>query len=254
MYTAYHDDSTCKDANAVQQDFNQINGFGLVRIEGTDCGQVGNVLSACKAKGMKLFVGVYDISNVASEMATIIKAVGNDWDVIDTISVGNEVINSQGAGALPQVISALGTARSLLKATPYKGPVVAVDTFDAIKAHPEICQNSDYAAANAYAFFDSTATASNAGPWAKNTAQDVSNACGGKKTVITESGWPSSGGSNGAAVPSPQNQQTAISSLKSSFSSGLFIMGAFNDKWKKSGSGQFGCENFYGIYGDSPSH
>lgn len=231
-----------------------INGFSKVRIEGTDCNQVSNVLSVCKEKGMKLFTGVYNIDNVASEMQTIISAVGNDWDLIDTVSVGNEVVNQQGAGALPKVIAGLGTARSLLKATPYKGPVVAVDTFDAVEAHPEICQNSDYAAVNAYAFFDSTTSPSGAGPWAKKTASDVSNACGGKKTVITESGSPSSGGSDGTEVPSPRNQQTAISSLKSSFSSDLFLMGAFNDKWKKNGGGQFGCENFYGIYGDSPTH
>lgn len=74
---------------------------------------------------------------------------------------------------------------------------------------------------------------------------------GGKKTIITESGWPKSGQPNGKAVPSHKNQQLALQSLRSAFAdddeAGLFLFSAFDDMWKKDNVGTFGAEKFWGI-------
>jgi len=73
---------------------------------------------------------------------------------------------------------------------------------------------------------------------------------GGKKTVITESGWPHQGEPNGLAVPSPDNQQLAIGSLKSSFADdagGLILFEAFDNMWKKDSQYTFGTEKFWGF-------
>lgn len=196
---------------------------------------------------MKIFAGVYNVASTAEEIGTLIKAVGSNWNMIDTISIGNEVVNSQGAGLVPAVLAGIATARSALKSTAFKGSVVTVDTFNALIAHPELCQHSDYAAANAHAFFDPTGVAVNAGTWAKNTAADVSAACGGKKTVITESGWPSQGDCNGSACPSTENQAAAIKSLKSAFEKDLILFTAYNDLWKSDNAYTHGCEKYWGI-------
>ena len=250
-YSPYNADQSCKSSDQVKSDLAKISGYDMIRIYGTDCNQVSNVLPVAKAKGMKVFAGIFDINNVGNECGQLIEAVHGDWGMIDTVSIGNELVNSQGAGMIPKVISGIGIAKALLKGAGYHGPVVSVDTFNTLEQHPEICHASDYAAANAHAFFDSTVTADKAGQWAQGTAKRVEAACG-KKVVITESGWPHSGNANGLAVPSPENQKKAVASLQSAFPHGGLIMySAFNDLWKQdNGNGDaFGCEKNYGIFG-----
>ena len=249
-YSPYHADQTCKSADQVKKDLDQINGYGIVRSYGVDCNQVPNIISAAKTKQMKVMLGIFNIDSAADDAKVLVQGVGNDWGVVDSISVGNEAVNS-GKASADQVVSALNAVRGVLSGSGYKGPVVAVDTFDTLIKYPQLCQNSDFAAANAHAFFDSQITADRAGQWAQDTAKRVSNACG-KKTVITESGWPSQGNPNGAAVPNKQNQEAAIQSLKSAFGNGgLFLFSAYNNLWKQDFDGSHGCEKFWGILGDS---
>lgn len=247
-YSPYNSDNSCKSQDQVNSDFAMISGYNVVRIYGTDCNQVSTVLSAASAKGMKLFAGVFDITQVSSEVQTIIDAANGNWDNFDTINIGNELVNS-GTASASDVVSALGTARSMLKGAGYTGKLVTVDTFVAIIANPELCQASDYAAANCHAFFDGSVAAAQAGEFVLGQAQRVSQACGGMDTVITESGWPWQGETNGAAVPSPENQAAAISSLKSSFSSNLVVFTAFNDYWKQNSASTFGAEQYWGVLG-----
>lgn len=257
VYSPYHADHSCKTQDEVNNDFKLINGYKMVRIYGVDCNQVATVGSAAKAKGMKLFAGIFDVGSAAEEIATLISAVhsdmAGDFSMIDTISVGNEIISSQGVGMIPAVLGAIEVTRAAMKLTGYTGHIVTVDVFNTMMANPVLCKASDYAAVNGHAFFDSTCGASNAGQWAIDTVQGVSSACGGMKTVLTESGWPSFGTANGAAVPSPENQAAAVKSLLAHFSDNIFVLSAFNDGWKSDNAGTFGAEKFYGIMGDSPN-
>ncbi|WPG97997.1 Hypothetical protein R9X50_00078000 [Acrodontium crateriforme] len=250
-YSPYRTDGTCKSQDDVNADFARIPGYGTVRTYGTDCNQVAMVLSAM-GPNRKLFAGIFDINSVDSEAQIIINAANGDWSRFDTISVGNEGIND-GTYTISQVSSAVQQCKSKLSGAGYTGPVITVDTFVAILAHPELCSVGDYVGANCHAFFDGGVLADAAGAFVVGQAQAVSAACGGKKVVITESGWPSAGNENGVAKPSEQNQQAAIASLKSSFSSNLFIFNAFNDYWKKNNSGTFNAEWYWGIFGDSAS-
>lgn len=250
VYSPYNNDGSCKTANEVMSDFEKIEGYSMVRIYATDCQQVTNVIAASKPKGMKIFAGVYDISDVASEISLLVQGFSSNWVNVDTVSIGNELVNS-GKASAAQVVAAVNIARPILRAAGFTGPVVTVDTFNAVIANPELCEASDYAAVNAHPFFDATATAQSAGEWAKNTMANVQAACGGKKTVITECGWPSAGSANGAAVPSPENQEAAISSIKSAFSSNMIVFSAFNDMWKQNSAATFGTEQFWGIFGMS---
>lgn len=245
VYSPYNNDGTCKSQDQVTADFAKITGYGLVRIYGTDCDQVNTVKTAATAKGMKLFVGIFDINSVEAQAATIIAAVKGDWSSIDTVSVGNEIVNA--GGSVAAVVAAVNTARTVLKAAGYTGPVVTVDTFVAMIANPELCQCSDYAAANAHAFFDGGVTAENAGQFVLEQSQRVASACGGKKVVITESGWPWQGATNGAAVPSKENQKAAIDSIKSKFSENIILFTAFDDLWKENTAATHGAECYWGF-------
>lgn len=237
-------DVTCKTADQVNSDFDAINGYSMVRIYGTDCNQVANVLSAASAKGMKVFAGVYDINEVESEIATIVAAAAGNWDAIHTISIGNELVNS-GSATVSEVTAAITTARGLLKAAGYKGYVVTVDTFNAIIANPALCAASDYAAANAHPFFDTTMTASGAGAWVAQQQSNVATACPKQNVWITETGWPSQGDANGDAIPSQSNQDTAVGDIKSTMTSNVIFLTAYNDYWKNPGS--LNIEQYWGI-------
>ena len=252
-YSPYNADNTCKSAQQVAQDFQSMpDSHQVVRLYGTDCNQVANVLAAGKAKGIQLFVGIFDITQVASSVQTISSAINGDWSVINTVSVGNELVNN-GAASVSQVVGAVNQARDALRKAGYNGPVVTVDTMVAMAANIELCTASDYCAINCHAFFDGKVEASGAGPFVLSWAQKISAAAGGKTTVITETGWPSKGSTNGAAVPGTAQQQQAIQSLRSTFSNNIILFNAFNDLWKKNSASQFDAEQYWGIYGDAPS-
>lgn len=201
---------------------------------------------------MRLFLGIFDINQIQSECQTIISAVKGDWSVVNTVSVGNELVNDGGA-SVGQVTGAVGQAKSILKAAGYSGPVVTVDTMMAMKANPELCAASDYCAINCHAFFDGNTPAEKAGEFVSNWVQEISKAAGGKTTVVTETGWPSQGQTNKLAVPSEENQKAAIASIKQSLANNVIFYSSFNDMWKKNSADTFGAEQYWGILGMAPS-
>lgn len=252
-YTPYNADNSCKSASQVATDLQDVSSYQVIRLYGTDCNQVANVIASTKGS-VHLFLGIFDINSIPSEVQTIKSAVNGNRGIVNTVSVGNELVNS-GTASAPQVIAAIGIARSALQGAGYNGPVVTVDTMIAMKNNIGLCTASNFCAINCHAFFDGNTLPSGAGEFVKNWAQQISEAAGGKTTVVTESGWPTRGDPNNQAVPSQENHQTAIASLKSAFGGGtnLVLYGMYNDLWKKDGPTTFGAEKYWGIYGNAPA-
>jgi exo-beta-1,3-glucanase (GH17 family) len=257
-YSPYNTDHSCKSQEQVNQDFDAIpSGYSLVRIYGTNCNQVATVLSAAKGKKMKLFAGIYYLDQLNTEVQRIITAANGDWSSFDTISVGNELVNSDAASP-EAVVAAIGTARGLLKAAKYPGNIVTVDTLVAARAHPQLCDASDYCAVNCHPFFDGNVAAGGSGDFLKTQIPTLRAQLANKsqQIVVTETGWPWKGDTNGAAIPSPENQAAAVSSIKGAFSSNpgaIILFTAFNDYWKQNTEAQHGAEQYWGLNGDSPS-
>ncbi|KAI0542488.1 glycoside hydrolase family 17 protein [Xylaria digitata] len=258
-YSPYKGDGNCKTADEVDRDFSLFSkDFGVVRIYGVDCDQVSTVSKAAKKYGNKLFLGIFDISVVESAVATMAADLDHDWSIVDTVSVGNELVNNGGA-TVGQSLAALNTARSSLRAAGYQGPVVVVDTFVAVLAHPELCDQSDYCAVNVHPFFDPNTGAPDAGTFVDSVMKNIRNKLSNpnKRVVVTETGWPWQGQPNGVAIPGLDHQSTAISSIKGAFSSNaadVFLFTAFNDLWKKPEASTFMAEQFWGMGGRySPS-
>ena len=252
-YTPYNADNSCKSASQVATDLQKVNSYQVIRLYGTDCNQVANVVAATKGN-VHLFLGIFDINSIPSEVQAIKSGINGNWGIVNTVSVGNELVNS-GKASAAQVIAAIATARSALQAAGYNGPVVAVDTMMAMKNNIGLCTASSFCAINCHAFFDGNTLPSGAGQFVKSWAQQISEAAGGKTTVITESGWPTQGNPNNKAIPSQENHQQAIASLKEAFGGGtnLVLYGMYNDLWKKDGPTTFGAERYWGIYGDAPA-
>lgn len=245
-YSPYNKDNSCKSASQVKSDISKLSDYSLIRLYGTDCNQVENTLAALSS-GQKVFLGIFDTSNIEQQVKNLAQDVKNHggWDIVDTVSVGNELVNS-GQANPSQVKQYVNTAKSALKAAGYNGPVVSVDTFIAVINNPDLCDASDYLAVNAHAFFDGHVKAQDAGKWLLQQIQRVSSACGNKKKVfVTETGWPTRGDSNNVAVPSLQNQKDALEGIASSCGNDATYFNAFNDLWKQPGS--YNAEQYWGI-------
>ncbi|KAI8959506.1 glycoside hydrolase superfamily [Daldinia sp. FL1419] len=253
-YSPYKGNGECKTADEVDADFALIaKDYGVIRLYGVDCDQVATAYAAAKKHGNKLFLGIFDINAIQDGVSTMADGVKNDWDIVDTVSIGNELVNDGGA-TVDQSISALNQARSLLRDAGYQGPVVIVDTFVAILAHPELCDESDYCAVNVHPFFDPNTGADGAGSFVTNTVSNIRSKLSdsNKRIVVTETGWPWQGEANGDAVPGMDQQTTALSSIKKAYAanaSNLILFTAFNDMWKKADAATFMAEQYWGMGG-----
>lgn len=240
---------SCKSASQVKSEIARLAGFDIIRIYGVDCDQVTNVLAALRP-GQKIMLGIFDMTAIESGLATINAAIASyGWGVVHSVTVGNELVNN-GAASVNQIAGYVSRARSALSGYGYTGPVVSVDTFIAVINNPGLCALSDYIAVNAHAFFDSSTSAAQAGSWVQNQISRVSAACASvgvqKQVLITETGWPWQGETNGAAVPSKPNQQAAVEAIKSAAGSSCVLFNAFDDLWKE--DGPFNAEKYWGIY------
>lgn len=254
-YSPYKGSGGCKTKQEVDNDFALFaKDHGIIRLYGVDCDQVATAYAAAKKYGNKLFLGIFDISDQALTQAisTIAADLKNDWSIVDTVSVGNELVNN-GQVTPAQSLSALDKARTTLRAAGYKGPVVIVDTFVAVLDHPELCEKSDYCAVNVHPFFDGNVPASEAGKFVTSTVSNIRRKLStDKRIVVTETGWPWQGEANRAAVPGVDQQSKAMSSIKSAYSSkpgDVILFTAFNDMWKKADAGTFMAEQFWGMGG-----
>jgi exo-beta-1,3-glucanase (GH17 family) len=206
---------------------------------------------------MRVFAGIYDLTDFPNSLQAFAKAAPadahgkKDWSTFHTIAIGNELVNG-GTNNPADVVSAVNQARTILRKQGYPGPVVTVDTFSVLLDHSELCEASDYCAANCHAFFDASQSPAGAGAYALEQARAISARAGGKHTMITESGWPHAGDANGGAVPSVENQKVAVESLRRSFEGrrgDLVLFTAFDDIWKDDNSFTFNAEKFWGIHG-----
>ncbi|EHK98136.1 putative family 17 glucosidase SCW10 [Glarea lozoyensis 74030] len=255
-YSPYNPDHSVKSSDQMKKDFDSIKGegFSVVRIYGVDNHQTKLVLEQAKAHGMKLFAAVFDLSQLENDLNTLIADVGGDWGSVDTVSIGNELVN-EGKASPDQVVAAIGTAKEKLKAAGWSSPVVVTtDTLVATNTDNGIkmCDASTYCAVNCHPFFDPNTSAEGAGQFIKDQMANLRKklANPNQRIVISETGWPWQGLPNQKAVPSESNQQKAIQTIKDAFSSNpadVFLFNTFNTMWKKNSPQQFEAEQYWGF-------
>ncbi|QIX00431.1 hypothetical protein AMS68_005948 [Peltaster fructicola] len=241
----------CRSADEIASEIKELSDYSYIRLYGTDCNQISNVMAAMTST-QKVFLGIFyiDSGHLDGEVQTLISEVGGRWTRVEAIGVGNEqIFNGNSAST---VLAAVSNVRSQLPSS-YTGLVTTVDVVAAYQQNPSLCAAGDTGSTkapvyvNSHPFFDTSAktSASTAGTFLLSQVGLVKDACPGRDVIVSETGWPTGGDANGAAVPSPQEQSVALSKLRESFSSGIYFLSAHDELWKAPGA--FNVEQHWGM-------
>lgn len=252
-YSPYNSDGSCRSADNVYKDLQIIKSHGVsqVRIYGTDCNSLQTVQPACAKLGIKINQGLWIDSNGVESINDGVKAIieygqKNGWDIFQYITVGNEAIIS-GFCSVSDLISKIQSVKAQLKAAGYSGPVTTSEPPVTFENHPELCTSSaiDFVGINPHSYFNTQVDAAGAGAFVAGQVELIKKVCGTSNVVVTETGYPRTGSTNGKNVPSPANQKLAIESILSKLNNQVTILSYFDDLWKN--PGPYGIEQSFGI-------
>ena len=144
-------------------------------------------------------------------------------------SVGNEVLfrNDISADLLYDYIGQIKKVAGNI-------PTGYVDVYYEVIKHPKLSEISDILMINCYPYWEG-ADIQFASLYIQEMYHKVAQISGGKKIVITETGWPSKGQTVKDAVPSNENVMryfAEISEWGSSKNVEIFYFSSFDESWK----------------------
>lgn len=252
-YTPYTNTLSCLSASSMCSDVATIarKGFTSIRLYSIDCSALRHVGRAARTHGLKIILGIHidqGLADAETQLSEIIDWAAGDnanWDLIEMIVVGNEAIFNEyiSPTALASFIS---TSRHALRKQGFPGPVTTTEPLDILRQHAHtLCPALDVAAANIQPFFHPSVDADSAGEYVRSELDRLGALCPqGLKAVNLETGWPSRGWPNGAAVPGYLEQWIAVVGILKE-AGGLSVFLGFGDEgWKD--EGQFGVERSWG--------
>jgi exo-beta-1,3-glucanase (GH17 family) len=214
-----------------------------VRLYGTDCNQTEMVLHSIDRLGltdMKVWLGVWIDTNQTTfdrQIAQMYKILSDakDTSIFKGAIIGNEVLYRAGADDLASaetsLVQVLTDVRSNFTSLGYDIPVGTSDLGDNWNA--ELVEASDMVMSNIHPFFAGV-SAEAAAAWTLDfwdtndrvlTAPGTGTNSAGKRQIISETGWPSGGGTDcgGATGACATGQAGSVA--------GVDGMNTFLDSW-----------------------
>jgi exo-beta-1,3-glucanase (GH17 family) len=190
-------------------------------------------------QGLRTMVGVWlddDRENNEKELANAINVARAGHAGI--LAVGNEVLLR---GDLPEdeLVDYIDRAK---RAVP-DVDVGYVDAYFKFVDHPRVTEACDVILANCYPFWDSC-PAEYALLYMKDMYRRAVQAAGGRKVIISETGWPDTGTPEGGAVPSVENAlKYFINTCQWAEEEGIevFYFSSFDETWKVEKEGDVGA-------------
>ena len=194
--------------------------------------------------GLKTLVGVWlddDKEHNELELENAIRIAKEGH--VDVLGVGNEVL-LRGDLTEDELLDYIGRAREAL-------PGIAVGYVDAyfeFADHPRITEACDVLLANCYPFWEGC-PAEHALLYMKEMYHRVVGVANGKRVIISETGWPNIGTSEGGAVPSFENAiKYFVDTYQWAEADGIeiFYFSSFDEAWKVGAEGDVGA--FWGLW------
>lgn len=195
--------------------------------------------------GIKTLVGAWlgDNSEVNErEIEGLIKLANDGF--VDIAAVGNEVMFRKDMTE----VELLDFIKRVKKAIPSSIPVGYVDNYYEFSFRSRITDVCDVILANCYPYWDGCSIDYSLHHM-QNMFETAKSYGGDKRVIITETGWPSEGGSHGAAVVSNENaMKYFIETQKWSKQKDveMFYFSSFDESWKVGAEGDVGA--YWGIW------
>ncbi len=165
---------------------------------------------------------------------------------VDLAALGNETLlrGELDAGVL------LAQLRAFRQRAPGV-PVGVVDAYYVFERHPELVEASDFVAVNCYPFWEGF-SAQQALERLQSMVRSTREHIGAKPLLVAETGWPSQGSAQGAAVPSADaalHYWVGAHDWAAREGVELFHFEAFDEPWKAAQEGDVGA--FWGLWDGS---
>ena len=197
-----------------------------------------------KKHGLKNMVGAWlsdDMEKNEEELEALIQLAKEGC--VDIAAVGNEVLYRKDL-TLEQL---LGYIKRVKEAIPDVA-VGYVDAYYEFSKHPELVEISDVILANCYPFWEGCHINDSLNHMQQMFYQ-ATDAAKGKKVIITETGWPSEGGSEGGADSSEENAMKYFVNAQAWSAKDnvdMFYFSSFDESWKVGDEGDVGA--YWGLW------
>ncbi len=194
--------------------------------------------------GLKTLVGAWlsnDLEKNEREIEGLIDLAKKGF--VDIAAVGNEVLYRND---LP--IDQLLTYMKRVKEALPQIPVGYVDAYYEFVVHPELVEHSDVILTNCYPYWEGTHIDYSLGHM-NDMYSKVVNVSTGKKVIITETGWPSQGGSLRDAHASAINAMKYFINTQhwsAHNNVDVFYFSSFDESWKMGDEGEVGA--YWGLW------
>ena len=197
-----------------------------------------------KNHDLKTMVGAWlgeDLQKNEEEIEALIE-LGNQG-FIDIAAVGNEVLYRDEL-SIAQLVSYINRVKAALPQV----QVGYVDAYYKFSKYPELVEACDVILSNCYPFWEGCPIDYSIHHMKKmyHQAQGVSQ---GKKVIITETGWPNKGGSEGGANPSDANAMKYFINTQewsANDNIDIFYFSSFDESWKVGAEGDVGA--YWGLW------
>ncbi|MFU8821916.1 MAG: glycosyl hydrolase family 17 protein [Gammaproteobacteria bacterium] len=206
----------------------------------------GNELTPriARENGLQTMVGVWldeDLEKNETELANAIEVASAGH--ADILAVGNEVL-LRGELSEDELLEYIHRVKQAVPDV----PVGYVDAYFKFVDHPRVTAACDVLLANCYPFWEGC-PAEYALLYMKDMYRRVVNIAGGKRVIISETGWPNIGTATGGAVPSLRNAiKYFVDTFQWAEEDGIeiFYFSSFDEAWKVAAEGDVGA--YWGLW------
>ena len=205
-----------------------------------------NIPRIAKKHGIKNLVGAWlsdDYKKNEEEIEGLIQLAKEGC--VDIAAVGNEVLYRKDLTE-EQLLDYIYRVKDALKGLDI--PVGYVDAYYEFSHRPALAEASDIILANCYPYWEGCSMEHSLNHMQEMFGQ-ATHAANGKKVIITETGWPSEGGSLRGAFSSAENAMKYFINAQvwaEKENIDMFYFSSFDESWKVGAEGDVGA--YWGLW------